>query len=512
MIPSADYASAIERLAARLPGRILFDRAAREQFQTDFGRWRYQVPGAVARCRSSEEVATVVRFCRENRLPIAARSQGHTQSGQSLTPGVLIDTSAMNGVLSIQPAGADGFGWADCQAGVVWRDLVVVSTAQGLIPPVLTNNLGVTISGTTSMAGLGVASFRHGSQADNALEIECVTGDGEIHVCSREIEPELFDMVRCGLGQIAIITRVRTRLRRCAAMVRMYTLVYDDLGRWMADAEKVLDPSDGTFSTAGGICTPSPLGFKKIGDGLELGKGMIGFGLWLYPMFLTIEFEPGREPDDEQALAKLSPWRRSLTQDLSIVEFSRRMEPMFEAWKLSGYWENPHPWMETTLPWETAKEYIERALNLPGRSSRQPRAALASAPASRSFLRASDGERVLGGNRRGAGKLDGYSCRSTWRSSRLRRQAPVRLRHLRHPERWKAHFSDAVWAASARQEAWDRTRSGRLHQYSRPRWLITPHRRRGPGRRRLRERLAARACARWGWWSSTPSRPLSAGH
>jgi cytokinin dehydrogenase len=468
MIPSADYASAIERLAARLPGRILFDRAAREQFQTDFGRWRYQVPGAVARCRSSEEVATVIRFCRENGLPIAARSQGHTQSGQSLTPGVLIDTSAMNGVLEIHAGGTDDDCWADCQAGVVWRDLVVVSTAQGLIPPVLTNNLSVTISGTTSVAGLGVASFRYGSQADNALEIECVTGDGEIHVCSRTVEPELFDMVRCGLGQIAIITRVKTRLRRCASMVRMYTLVYDDLGKWMADAEKVLDPKNDTFSTAGGICTPSPLGFKKIGDGLELGKGMIGFGLWLYPLFLTIEFEPGQEPDDERVLAQLSPWRRSLTQDLSILEFSRRMEPMFEAWKLSGYWENPHPWMETTLPWDTAKEYIETMLaNLPpGALGAGGHVLLWPARTDTSqvpLFAHPDGERVLGWGILGAVpkvKLDEMLAQLDMASELSIGYGGKRYLSgyitFDTPERWKAHFGDATWARlCAAKKRWD---------------------------------------------------------
>jgi FAD/FMN-containing dehydrogenase len=83
-------------------------------------------------------------------------------------------------------------------------------------------------------------------------------------------------------------------------------------------------------------------------------------------MFLTIEFEPGAEPDDEKALSMMSPWRRALTQDVTQLEFARRMEPMFEAWRLSGYWEKPHPWMETTLPWDTAKEYIETILsNLP---------------------------------------------------------------------------------------------------------------------------------------------------
>lgn len=357
---TAEISAALEGLAAELGDRLVFDPEIRKQFETDFGRWRRQVPAAVARCRDAQDVARVIRYCREHGIPIAPRSQGHTQSGQSLTRGVLIDTAAMANILEF------GEDYALCEAGVVWRDLVIASTERGLIPPVLTNNLSVTVSGTTSVAGLGVASFRHGSQADNAIEIECVTGDGEIHVCSREQEPELFDMVRCSLGQIAVITKVKTRLRKVAPMVRMYTLVYDDLGKFMEDAVRVMDPSNETFATVGGICSPAPMGFRKIGDGLELGKGMIGYGLWLFPMYLTIEYAPGAEPDDDEALEPLSPWRHVQTQDLTALEFARRMEPMFEAWKLSSYWEQPHPWMETTLPWNRAQEYIETVLaNLP---------------------------------------------------------------------------------------------------------------------------------------------------
>ncbi|HSM15058.1 MAG TPA: FAD-binding oxidoreductase [Thermoanaerobaculia bacterium] len=362
VVPVTDLASAAERLAELLPGRILFDPGTREQFRTDFGRWKHRTPAAVARCRSAEEVATVIRFCREHGVPIAPRSQGHTQSGQSLTEGVLIDTSAMNRILEVN----EDEGWADCEAGVIWRDLVIVATQKGMIPPVLTNNLSVSISGTTSVAGLGVASFRHGCQADQAIEMEVVTGDGEIHVCSADREPELFDMVRCSLGQIGFITRIKTRLRRCKPMVRQYTLVYDDLGRFMEDARRIMDPSDSTFSTLGGICSPAPLGFKQIGEGLDLGVGVQGFAHWIFPMFLTIEFESGAEPNDEEALSRISPYRVAHVEDMPVVQYCRRMEPMFQMWKMSGYWEKPHPWMEVILPWDSAREYIETVLqNLP---------------------------------------------------------------------------------------------------------------------------------------------------
>ena len=354
--------AALEELQAQLPDCITFELADRQPFESDFGRWKHRLPAAVARCRNAQELARTIRFCSERGIPVAPRSQGHTQSGQSTTRGLLLDSSAMNRILEINEEEL----WADVECGVIWRELVIAATDRGLLPPVLTNNLGVTVAGTTSMAGLGVASFRFGTQADNAIELEVVTGAGDIVVCSREREPELFDMVRCSLGQIGMITRVRTRLRRCAPMVRMYTLVYDELGRFMDDALKVMHAPDGAFASMGGICSPAPLGFRKIGDGVELGKGMIGFAQWLFPMFLTIEFTPGEEPDDEKVLAPLSPWRRSLIQDVTQLEFCRRMEPMFEAWKLSGYWEKPHPWMETTLPWDSAKEYIEAILaNLP---------------------------------------------------------------------------------------------------------------------------------------------------
>ena len=130
---TAEIPAALAGLAARLGDRLSFAASDREQFSTDFGRWRYKVPAAVARCRDAQEVAEVIRWCRSHAIPIAPRSQGHTQSGQSLTTGVLLDTAAMNRILEID----EREGWALCEAGVVWRDLVVEAAGRGFIPPVL---------------------------------------------------------------------------------------------------------------------------------------------------------------------------------------------------------------------------------------------------------------------------------------------------------------------------------------------------------------------------------------
>jgi cytokinin dehydrogenase len=352
-------ALALREIKEALGDRILLEEEVRSQYRSDFGRMVDRLPGAVARCTSAEEVAEVVRFCRQHGIPVVPRGQAHTQSGQATTEGgVVVDTSSMQKIHEIDDQGETAT--VDC--GVIWRDLVDACLERGLVPRVLTNNLGVSISGTLSMAGLGVASFRYGTQADNAVELQVVTGAGEIVTCPGEQNRDLFDVVRCGLGQFGVITRAKVRLRRCRPKVRKYFLLYDDLGALMEDARKVMDPANPTFSSLESWCTPCTQGMRKIGEGMELGEGMQTFAYWLYPLHVTVEYGEGEEPDDAAALAGLTPYRHVHTDDLTQHEFCHRMDPVFELWRRSGYWDMPHPWMEVTLPWDTAREYIESVL------------------------------------------------------------------------------------------------------------------------------------------------------
>jgi cytokinin dehydrogenase len=351
-------AEALRELKQALGERLLLDEEARARHRSDFGRMVDRLPAAVARCASAEEVAAVIRCCRDKRIPVVPRGQAHTQSGQATAEGgVVLDTGAMAVIHEIDAAGET----ATVDGGVLWSDLVDATLERGLVPRVLTNNLGVSIAGTLSMAGLGVASFRYGTQADNALELLVVTGAGEIVSCSREQHRELFDAVRCGLGQFGVIVRAKLRLRRAKPTVRMYYLLYDDLGTLMQDMEGILRPGS-AWTSLEAWCTPCLQGMRHIGDGMELGEGMQTFAYWLYPVHLTVDLDPGETVDDEALLAGLRPYRRVHTEDFTQSDFCHRMDPVFELWRRSGYWDMPHPWMETILPWETAREYIEQVL------------------------------------------------------------------------------------------------------------------------------------------------------
>jgi cytokinin dehydrogenase len=358
-IDTAPSARTLEGLKEKFGDRIVLDEAVRAQFESDFGRLVRRRPGAVARCSSAQEVSDLVRWCRAEGVPINTRGQGHTQTGQSTTlGGVVIDTSAMQKIHRIDEVHPTYGPVATVDGGVIWRDLVAATVPKGLVPRTLTNNLGVSVAGTTSVAGLGVASFRYGSQADNAVELEVVTGTGEIVVCSREENRDLFDVARSGFGQFGIITRVKTRLRPCAQKVRMYHLLYDDLGTFMRDSEIIMRPGEERFHTLESRSAACPIFTKRIGEGMNLAIGQQLYAYWLYPLFLTVEYNEGENPDDAALLTGLRYYKHLRTEEYTQSDFCNRLIPIFDLWHRTGNWEMAHPWMEVILPWDKAEEFI----------------------------------------------------------------------------------------------------------------------------------------------------------
>ncbi len=342
-------------LRAMLGPRLIEDAALLAECATDFGRLLKKAPRAVARPADPAEVAAVVRWARAAKVPLVTRGKAHSQSGLSLAEGaVVVDLAGLASVGGPDPAR----GRIDAGGGALWRDVAAAALAAGTIPPVLTNNLGVTVGGTLSVAGLGISSFRHGCQGDNVLEMEVVTGAGEVVTCSPEKERDLFDAVRSGLGLCGIVTRATLRLVPAAARVRTWYLLYDDLPSFMKDARTLM--TDGRFGWLESWCVPCPQGFRKV-DGVPS-----PFAQWFFPLHATVEIDPAAPPDDRKLLAGLGYYRQVHVEERDALEFANRLEPLFELWKRGGYWAAAHPWMEAILPWESAASYVTGLLaNLP---------------------------------------------------------------------------------------------------------------------------------------------------
>lgn len=128
----------------------------------------------------------------------------------------------------------------DAQPGTLWGDVAKVSLAQGLTPPVMVDAMMLTVGGTLSVGGTGETSYRYGAQVDHVLELDVVTGAGELLTCSPERNDELFRMVLAGLGQCGIIVRARLRLMPSPKYVAMRTMIYDDIDAFLSDQARLM--------------------------------------------------------------------------------------------------------------------------------------------------------------------------------------------------------------------------------------------------------------------------------
>jgi cytokinin dehydrogenase len=319
-------------------GMLLLDDASRAAAADDFGHLIHRQPVAVLKPGSVNDVVSLIRFARRNNIQVAARGQGHSTQGQAQTEaGVVIDMSTLSAVHEINPTDAlvDG--------GTRWLDLLQQTVPQGLTPPTLVDFLELSIGGTLSLGGIGSQAFRYGAQVDNVLELQVVTGEGELVTCSATHHADLFDVARAGLGQFGLIVRARVRLIAAPPNARLYHALYGNLAAFLSDLESVID--DGRFDTVQGFALPD------------------GAGGWLYQLEAGKYCAPGQEPDDSALLAGLAFTPGTQTaQDMSYFDYLNRLAPLVAFLRQIGVWAFPHPWVNLFVPAAAAQTLIGETL------------------------------------------------------------------------------------------------------------------------------------------------------
>ena len=160
------------------------------------------------------------------------------ERARSTAPG--LDVSGLSGVLAIDPEAMT----ADVAGMCTYEDLVAATLPLGLSPMVVPQLKTITIGGAVTGLGIESASFRNGLVHESVLEMDILTGTGEIVTATPDGEhADLFLGFPNSYGSLGYATRVRIQLERVKPYVSLRHLRFDSL----AAIETAID----VISTAG---------------------------------------------------------------------------------------------------------------------------------------------------------------------------------------------------------------------------------------------------------------------
>lgn len=310
----------------RLDGTLRIDEMALRGAGGDFGNLQRQLPIAVLEPASGGDVIRMVRFARENRIKIGPRGQAMSTHGETQVPGGLV--VKMN---ALRPPPVFGPDWVQVSSGLTWADVLRASMERGLRPPVLTQTMFLSVGGTLSVGGIDGGSYRYAAQVDNVIELEVVTGMGELEVCSEGHNRSLFEAVLAGRGQCGIILSAKVRLIPAETHAIFLQLLYRDLAAVLADHRALI--SDGRFERVSTYASPSPR------------------GSWIYYLQGAWSFTPPVEPDLAGLLAGLHHLRGfEHSSVLPYFDYADRGGKHQEQLIAQGRMSLPHPFFNAFLP------------------------------------------------------------------------------------------------------------------------------------------------------------------
>ena len=198
----------ISDLKTRLRGPVL--TASDPGYEDSRTVWNAMIdrkPSLVARCLGAADVATCVRFAREQDLLLTIKGGGHNIAGLATADGsLMLDLSLMRGVW-VEPERRLAHAQGGCLLGDVDRETQLHGLAAVLGFVSATGIAGLTLGG-----GFGYLSRRWGYTSDNVVSMDLVTAEGRLIRASESENPDLFWGLRGGGGNFGVVTGFEYRL------------------------------------------------------------------------------------------------------------------------------------------------------------------------------------------------------------------------------------------------------------------------------------------------------------
>ncbi|MGY2873222.1 FAD/FMN-containing dehydrogenase/Fe-S oxidoreductase [Marmoricola sp. URHA0025 HA25] len=233
-------------VALRQAGLDADDSAlARSLYATDASLYRIP-PQVVVRPRDADDVLAVLAVAREYATPVTMRGAGTSIAGNSIGPGIVIDTVRhLNRVVSLDAEART----ATVQPGVVHAALQTEAIAQGLrFGPDPSTHTRCTIGGMIGNNACGSRALGYGRTVDNVERLKVALADGSTLLLGGGAPAGGHDAVTQLLALVdEQLALVRTEFGRFGRQVSGYSLEHllPERGRRL---ERFLTGSEGTLA------------------------------------------------------------------------------------------------------------------------------------------------------------------------------------------------------------------------------------------------------------------------
>ncbi|KAF1870404.1 hypothetical protein Lal_00003610 [Lupinus albus] len=319
--------------------KLSLDPKTLSLFSTDFGLIENKTPLAVFEPSSESDIIDLIKYSNSLPIPftIAPRGQGHSTHGQGLTnDGVVLNLNRLGDFRNGSEIVVHDE-YVDVGAEQLWIDVLRATLKHGLTPLSWTDYMYLSVGGTLSNAGINGTTFRFGPQISNVLELDVVTGKGELLTCSTDKNSELF------------------------YSVKWLRLFYTDFSEYTKDQEYLISFNEknetrGADHVAGYILAnlppPRDVSFYPKQDLPRIDSLISQHGL-VYTLELGKFYDNDSHVEEE--LANLFKGLKFIPEfafekDVSYEEFQNRLRVEIEFLRSNGILEVPHPWMDLFIP------------------------------------------------------------------------------------------------------------------------------------------------------------------
>jgi len=153
-----------------------------------------------------------------------------------------LDVSGLTGVITIDPEARV----AEVQGVCTYETLVGATLRYGLMPTVVPQLKTITLGGAVTGLGIESTSFRLGLPHESVLELDILTGAGEMVTATADNEhADLFRAFPNSYGTLGYAVRLAVRLEPVKPIVALRNLRFDDLEAMQSALEAIT--SSGTY-------------------------------------------------------------------------------------------------------------------------------------------------------------------------------------------------------------------------------------------------------------------------